>query len=53
MAGLFHLLGVAVEPALLASILFRAVYFMAPYVVSLAFYRQLLRQGERSREAAG
>jgi uncharacterized protein (TIRG00374 family) len=51
MAGLFHLLGVAVEPALLASILFRAIYFMAPYVVSLAFYRQLLHAGGRSREA--
>jgi hypothetical protein len=44
---------VAVEPALLASILFRAVYFMAPYVVSLAFYRQLLRGGGQSRAATG
>jgi uncharacterized protein (TIRG00374 family) len=52
MAGLFHLQGVALEPALLASILYRAVYFMVPYVVSLAFYWQLLRAGRPGLDAA-
>jgi uncharacterized protein (TIRG00374 family) len=45
MAGVFHLLGVALEPALLASVLYRVVYFMVPYVVSLGFYWRLLRAG--------
>ena len=42
MAGTYHLLGVPLEEAVLASILFRAVYYMVPFVVSLAFYRGLL-----------
>jgi uncharacterized protein (TIRG00374 family) len=44
MAGIFALLGIAFERAVLASILFRVVYFVIPYLISLGFYRQLLRQ---------
>ena len=43
MAGTYQLLGVPLEEAVLASILFRAVYYMAPFAVSLAFYRAVLR----------
>jgi uncharacterized protein (TIRG00374 family) len=42
-AGVFSLLGIALEPALLASVLYRVVYFMVPYAVSLGFYWRLLR----------
>jgi uncharacterized protein (TIRG00374 family) len=42
-AGVFSLLGVALEPALLAAFLYRVVYFMVPYAVSLGFYWRLLR----------
>jgi uncharacterized protein (TIRG00374 family) len=45
MAGLFSLLGVSLERALLASILFRVVYFMVPYAISLGFYWRLLHAG--------
>ncbi len=43
MAGTYHLLGVPLEEAVLASVLFRAVYYMAPFAISLAFYRSVLR----------
>ena len=43
MAGAYHLLGVPLEEAVLVSVLFRAVYYMAPFAVSLPFYRSLLR----------
>ena len=42
MAGTYHLLGVPLEEAVLASILFRAVYYMVPFAVSLALYRGVL-----------
>jgi uncharacterized protein (TIRG00374 family) len=42
MAGIFSLLGISFQNAVLASILFRAVYFMTPYAISLIFYWQLL-----------
>jgi uncharacterized protein (TIRG00374 family) len=42
-AGVFSLLGVALEPALLAAFLYRVVYFMVPYAASLGFYWRLLR----------
>jgi uncharacterized protein (TIRG00374 family) len=42
-AGVFSLLGIALEPALLATVLYRVVYFMVPYAVSLGFYWRLLR----------
>jgi uncharacterized protein (TIRG00374 family) len=44
MAGIFALFGVPFEKAVLASILYRAVYSIAPYLVSLGLYRQLLRR---------
>ena len=52
MAGTYHLLGVPLEEAVLASVLFRAVYYMVPFAVSLAFYRSVL-QGHRCIEARG
>ena len=46
MAGTYHLLGVPLEEAILVSVLFRAVYYMGPFVVSLAFYRAVLRRNK-------
>ena len=46
MAGTYHLLGMPLEEAVLASVLFRVVYYMVPFAVSLAFYRRLLRANE-------
>lgn len=43
MAGIFALQGVPLERAVLASVLFRGVYFVLPYLTSLALYRTLLR----------
>jgi uncharacterized protein (TIRG00374 family) len=43
MAGIFTLYGYPLESAILASILYRFVFLMVPYAVSLAFYRRLLR----------
>ena len=37
MAGTYHLLGAPLEEAVLASVLFRAIYYMAPFAVSLGF----------------
>lgn len=53
MAGIFALLGVSFERALLASILFRLVYLMIPYAVSLGFYWRLLRREAESQTASG
>jgi uncharacterized protein (TIRG00374 family) len=44
MAGVFALLGASFEQALLASILYRAIYFLLPFLISLAFYGNLLRE---------
>ncbi len=44
MAGLYSLLGVPFHRAVLASILFRVVYYLIPYLVSLGFYWWLLRR---------
>jgi uncharacterized protein (TIRG00374 family) len=44
MAGVFALLGASFQRALLASILFRIVFFLVPYGVSLPFYGRLLRK---------
>lgn len=43
MAGVFVLLGAPFQQALLASILFRGIFFLLPYGASLAFYGRLLR----------
>jgi len=44
MAGIYALLGVPLQQAVLAAILFRVVYYLIPYIVSLGFYWHLLRQ---------
>jgi uncharacterized protein (TIRG00374 family) len=38
MAGVYVLLGVALEPALLATILFRACYYFIPFLAALLGY---------------
>jgi uncharacterized protein (TIRG00374 family) len=47
MAGIFALLGSPLHQAVLASILFRVVYYILPYFVSLAFYGRLLQRSRR------
>jgi uncharacterized protein (TIRG00374 family) len=49
MAGVYSLLGVPFQQAILATILFRVVYYLIPYVVSLGFYRRLLQQPEEAK----
>ena len=44
MAGAYHLLGVPLEQGVLVSFLFRLVYYMIPFGVSLLFYRNVLRE---------
>jgi uncharacterized protein (TIRG00374 family) len=52
MTGVYVLLGVQLEHAVLAAMLFRIVYYVVPFAVSLALYTRLLRSpGERA--AAG
>jgi uncharacterized protein (TIRG00374 family) len=43
MTALYTLLGVPFEQAALATVLFRVVYYFIPFLVSLGFYRRLLR----------
>jgi uncharacterized protein (TIRG00374 family) len=50
MAGVLALLGVPFEAAVLASIIFRLVYFIIPYLISLGFYTRLLRKWHDGRE---
>jgi uncharacterized protein (TIRG00374 family) len=50
MAGIFALFGISFEKAVLASILYRAVYSIAPYLVSLGLYRQILRRHRSSAQ---
>lgn len=49
MAGVFGLLGVPFGQAVLASILFRVVFYLVPYVISLGFYVRLVPQTTRQR----
>jgi uncharacterized protein (TIRG00374 family) len=44
MSGIYALLGVPLHQAVLAAILFRVVYYLVPYLVSLGFYWRLLHQ---------
>lgn len=48
MAGIYALLGVPLHKAVLAAILFRVIYYLAPYLVSLGFYWRLLRRVGRA-----
>ncbi|MGZ5385392.1 MAG: lysylphosphatidylglycerol synthase transmembrane domain-containing protein [Acidimicrobiia bacterium] len=50
MAGVFALLGVGFEEAILAALLFRVVYYIAPYLVSLGFFWRLAPQTEPVQE---
>ena len=52
MAAVYALLGVPFEQAVLAAILFRAVYYLVPFLVSLCFYGRLMR-GEDKKLAPG
>lgn len=44
MVGIYVLLGVPLEHAVLASLLFRLVYYVVPFIASLFLYARLLRQ---------
>ena len=44
MAGIYALLGVHLEHAVLAAILFRILYYFVPYFLILPFYNRLLRR---------
>jgi uncharacterized protein (TIRG00374 family) len=44
MAGIFALLGVRLEQAVLAAILFRILYYLLPYFLILPFYNRLLQR---------
>jgi uncharacterized protein (TIRG00374 family) len=44
MAGIYVLLGVRFEQAILATILFRFIYYLLPYILVLLIYNRLLRQ---------
>jgi uncharacterized protein (TIRG00374 family) len=46
MAGILSFLGTSFEQAVLASILFRIIYTMLPYMISLIFYGPLLHHAE-------
>ena len=52
MAGVYHLLGVSLEQAVLVSLLFRLVYYMVPLAVSLVFYWHVLRVGSSEPPAS-
>lgn len=45
MAGIYALFGVPLAVSVLAAILFRVVYYFMPFMMSLIFYRHLLRTG--------
>jgi uncharacterized protein (TIRG00374 family) len=47
MAGVFALLGYSFEQAVLASILWRGVFYLLPYIASLGFYWHLMRRMRR------
>jgi uncharacterized protein (TIRG00374 family) len=49
MTGIFALFGIALEKAVLAAILYRVVYSIVPYLVSLGFYRLVLRPENRNK----
>jgi len=49
MAGIYALLGMPLEIAVLASILFRVLYYLLPFVIGLLIYWRELRRGTRER----
>jgi len=52
MAGIYALLGVPLEKAVLAAVLFRIVYYLIPFGVSLLFYWGLLRRLKKEQHHA-
>ena len=53
MAGTYHLLGVPLEEAVLVAILFRVIYYMAPFAISLAFYHRVMKVGSDNSPQEG
>jgi uncharacterized protein (TIRG00374 family) len=53
MAAVYTLLGGPFEQAALATVLFRIVYYLVPFLVSLGFYRRLLRGKSELAPASG
>jgi uncharacterized protein (TIRG00374 family) len=51
MAGIYVLLGVGYERALLAAMLFRIIYYVIPFAASLVLYARLLRRPGHSPAA--
>jgi uncharacterized protein (TIRG00374 family) len=51
MTGIFALYGISFEIAALVAILYRVVYTIIPYLISLGFYRLVLKP-ERDKESA-
>lgn len=51
LSGIFALYGFPFETAALTSVLYRVVYSIVPYLVSLAFYRLVLRRQEKGQSA--
>ena len=45
--GMFVVFGVPLESAVLATVLFRVVYYLIPFGLSLPLYYQLLRQAHQ------
>ncbi|MGD8625406.1 MAG: flippase-like domain-containing protein [Anaerolineae bacterium] len=50
MTGIFTLFDIPLEQAVLASILYRVVYSVAPYLVSLGFYRLVLHPEQEGQK---
>ena len=53
MTGIYVLLGVQLEQAVLAAVLFRVVYYIVPFVASLVLYSRLLRARPESGAVSG
>ena len=47
MAGIYSMMGVHLEQAVLAAILFRFMYYFLPYVLILPFYKRLLNRAKK------
>jgi uncharacterized protein (TIRG00374 family) len=50
MAGIYAMLGTPLEITVLASILFRVVYYLLPFVIGLTMYWYWLRRGKKAQE---
>jgi uncharacterized protein (TIRG00374 family) len=51
MAGIYGLLGIGFEQAVLAAILFRILYYLVPYFLILPFYRRLVTRAKQYTRA--